>query len=134
MVEELARGFADELRRDLAPTARLEDIRILESRDGIAKADHARFKAAIRQTKNDVAGACAAFDGLLAAYPDAVSLIFNVGLCHESAGELAEASGQYQAALALSPRKLEPQEGLGRIVSRLRAEQQLSIHYGDGGR
>lgn len=134
MVEELARGFAAQIRGDLAPQYRADGIRVLESRNGIVKTDHAAFKAAVRQTKTDIAGACSAFEALEPANPRAVSVVFNIGLCRESAGDLEAAGLFYQAVLDVKPGKLEPQDGLGRIASRLRAEQQLSIHSGGDAR
>ncbi len=134
MVEELARGFADAVRRDLAPEFRAEDIRVLESRKGMSKPDQAAFKAALRLTKTDVAEACAMFGELKAANPQSVTLLFNTGLCIERLGELDTAAELYEQALAISPRKLEPREGLARVASRLRAQQQLALHYGDSGR
>ncbi len=128
MVEELAGGFAGTMRGDLAPTQRYESIRLLESRDGIAKADHAAFKAAVRQTKGDINGACRAFEALEAGNPRSVSVLFNIGLCRESGGDIEGAGELYQMVLDVKPGKLEAQQGLGRIASRLRAEQQLSIH------
>lgn len=131
MVEELARGFADAVRRDLAPEFRAQDIRVLESRDGMGKPDQAAFKAALRLTKNDVAGACRAFEALEATNPQSITILFNIGLCREGAGDLAGAADYYAEALAIKPGKLEPQEGLARIASRRQAERQLSIHYGE---
>jgi hypothetical protein len=134
MVEELARGFAGEVRHDLAPEYRSEAIRVLEGRDGMSKPDQAAFKAALRLTKNDVAGACRAFEALEAANPQSITILFNIGLCREGEGELELAERFYRSALDLKPGKLEPQEALGRIASRLRAEQQLALHYGEGAR
>mgnify|MGYP003295915257 CR=1 FL=1 len=128
MVEELARGFASGLRVDVAPEYRGEDIRLLESRDGIIKSDHAAFKAAVRQTKGDINGACRSFEALAANNPRDVSVLFNIGLCRESVGDLEGAGELYQMVLDVRPGKLEAQQGLGRIASRLRAEQQLALH------
>ena len=97
----------------------------------MSKPDQTAFKAALKLTKNDVAGACRAFAALEASNPQNITVLFNIGLCSESEGALEEAAARYEAVLALSPRKLEPQEGLARIASRRRAERQLSIHYGD---
>jgi len=130
MVAELAGGFASALRDDLAPHYRDEDIRLLESRDGIAKADHGAFKAAVRQTKSDIAGACKAFEALEPNNPRDVSLIFNIGLCREAAGDLLTAETLYSNVLRIKPGKIEAQAGLSRIASRLRAEQQISLHTG----
>lgn len=134
MVEELARQFADAVRFDLAPIERYDTIRVLESRDGMSKSDQTAFRAALKLTKNDVAGACRAFEALQANNPQSVTILFNIGLCREGEGDLEAAARFYQDILAISPRKLEPQEGLGRIASRQRAERQLSIHYDDAQR
>jgi len=131
MVEELAAQFAREVRRDLAPEFRAEDIRVLESRKGMSKADQAAFKTALRLTKTDVEAACDAFAALEAGNPSDITILFNIGLCHESAGDLAAAVRVYEQVLAISPRKAEPRDGLARIASRLRAEQQLALHYGE---
>lgn len=134
MIEELARSFAGAVRLDLAPQWRAEDIRVLENRDGIAKPDHDAFRTAIRLTKTDIAGACNAFEALEAGNPGSVSILFNIGLCREAAGDLAAAEQAYRSALALSPRKVEPRDGLARIASRVRAGRQLAIHYGEDAR
>jgi len=134
MSEELARQFADQVRSDLAPVERSEAIRVLEGREGMSKPDQTAFRAALKLTKTDVAAACRAFEALAAANPRSVTILFNIGLCHESEGDLEAAQRIYEDVLAMSPRKAEPQEGLARIASRLRAERQLSIHYGDGPR
>lgn len=130
VVKDLAYGFAAGVRTDLAPTYREEAFRILESRDGIAKADHNAFRAAVRLTKSDPDGACRAFAALEPSYPRDVSILFNLGLCHESKGELEDAVQQYEIVLGIKPGKIEAEDGLRRIASRQRAQQQLSIHDG----
>jgi hypothetical protein len=127
MVEELAGTFALAVRRDIAPEYRAEDIRILEGRDGIRKEDREAFKAAIRLTKTDVPGACEAFAALEAANPADVSVLFNIGLCHESAGDLDEAEAHYRTVMGLRRGRMEAQAGLDRIASRLRAERQMEL-------
>jgi hypothetical protein len=127
IVEELVGGFAAVVRGDLAPIFRDEEIRVLESRDGMSKSDQATFRTALRFTKTDVSEACAIFGELKQANPQSVTLLFNTGLCMESVGELDTAARLYEEALAVSPRKLEPQQGLDRIASRLRAERQFSL-------
>ncbi|MCZ8369703.1 MAG: hypothetical protein O9293_07020 [Porphyrobacter sp.] len=134
MVEEMALGFADEIRLDLAPLHRVDDIRVLESRDGMSKADQAAFRAALRLTKTDVAGACRAFEALEATNPQNVTILFNAGLCREGGGQLDLAGRSYYEVLAIKPGKPEAQEGLARIASRVRAERQLFIHYGESDR
>jgi len=127
MIAEMAGRFAATVRGDVAPTYRSEGIRLLESRSGIAKADHPAFREALRLTKSDVAAACDAFAALEANNPRDITVLFNIGLCFESADNLERAAEIYETVLALSPRKLEPAEGLGRIASRIRAEAQLAL-------
>lgn len=133
MVEELAGRFALAVRRDIAPQYLREDIRLLESRDGIAKSDHAAFREGLRLTKSDIRAACDAFAALEAGNPQDITILFNIGLCHESAGELDAAAERYNAVLGLRRGKLEAADGLARIASRRRAEDQLAAHAGGGG-
>lgn len=132
MIEELASRFAAEVRGDLAPTRRYDNIRVLESREGMSKADSAAFRAALRLTKTDIAAACQAFEALEATNPQSITILFNIGLCQESAGELEAAAQTYEQVLAINPGKSEAREGLARLASRSRAESQLFIHYGNG--
>jgi hypothetical protein len=134
VVQDLAYGFAAGVRTDLAPSYRSEGIRILESRDGIAKSDHNAFRAAVRLTKTDPDAACRAFAALEPGNPGDISILFNLGLCHESKGELEEAAQQYEIVLGAKRGKIEAEEGLRRIASRRRAQQQLAIHDGAGAR
>lgn len=127
MVTEMAGRFAAALRLDLAPIFRAEGIRLLESRRGIVKSDHDAFRNALRLTRNDVAAACDAFAALEANNPRDITVLFNIGLCYESADNLESAAELYQTVLTISPRKVEPQQGLARIASRIRAQAQLGL-------
>lgn len=133
LIEELASGFAAQVRRDLAPTERHDDIRVLESREGMSKADAAAFRAALRLTKNDVEAACRAFEALEATNPQSVTILFNIGLCREGEGDLDAAERFYRQADAIDQGKIEPTAGLVRIKLRRRAESQLALRMGAGG-
>lgn len=128
LLKPMVEQFAGTLRYDLAPVARREDIRVLESRDGLRKEDKDAFKRAIKLTKHDPYGACQAFSALEQANPQSVSVLFNIGLCLESEGKLDKAAEYYRRAAAADPGKNNPGSGLGRISSRRRAEQQLQEH------
>ncbi len=134
MVEELAGRFAAGVRTAIAPSFRAEDIRLLESRNGISKADHETFRTALRLTKNKIAAACEALAALERKNPSNITVLFNIGLCHDSAGDLEQAVQTYEAVLAIRSGKLEPEDGLRRIASRLRAARQLAIHHEVGSR
>ncbi len=129
MVTGMIERFAREVRRDLAPTQRNEDIRVLESRDGMAKSLRKSFKKALNLTKSDWGAACAEFDRLNALQPDHITLTFNAGLCREVVGDLDRAQELYSRSLGLEPGKDYPTAGLSRIASRRRAQQQLALHH-----
>jgi hypothetical protein len=130
MVQSMVDQFASTVRYDMAPSYRSQDFRVLESRKGIAKADRKAFGSAVKLTKNDPLGACLAFEALEATNPQDVSVLFNVGLCRESDGNLEGAARLYRQVLAIEPGKDYAEDGLRRIASRYRAERQLEIHYG----
>jgi len=126
MVRQLVARYADDLRGALAPVQRLEDIRVVESRDGLSREDGRAFREAIRLTKTDHAAACAAWSALEAANPDHLGVLFNIGLCAESRGELDAAERYYQRALAVDDGSNSAGQGTRRIEARRRAEAQLA--------
>lgn len=131
MLEELVQSFAARTRYDLAPVYRDEAIRIMESRKGMSRADKKAFRAAVRATKRDVTAACDGFMALENTNSHHASVLFNIGLCHESRGELDSAADYYKRALAVEPGKDYPTSGLQRIESRRLAERQIADHFGN---
>lgn len=131
MVTGMVDRFAWEVRRDLAPIERNEDIRVLESRKDMEKPLRKPFKKALKLTKYDWGAACAEFDRLNEAQPGHITLTFNAGLCREVVGDLDGAEELYQRTLELEPGKDYPTAGLSRIVSRRRAEEQLAVHFAE---
>jgi len=130
--EELVRGLAarvaDRVRASLAPAERAEEFRVMESRKGLAKEDDVAFRDAVRLTKRDRAAACSAWAALEPRNPDHVSLLFDLGLCAESAGRLDEAEGYYRRALAADRNASYAKDGLNRLADRARAMAQLKAH------
>lgn len=122
----LINQLAQDVRLDLAPQARVEGIRIMEMRKGLEGADRKAFKEAVKLTKNDAYGACLAFQDLEDRNPAHVSVLFNIGLCHEAEGNLVTAQSYYAKALRVDPGRDYPSFGLGRIASRERAAFQLA--------
>lgn len=129
MVDEALNEIAGRLRYSLAPQQRVDDIRVLESRSGMAKGPGRSFRDAIRMTKRDEGVACEAFASLEPTIGEHVSLLFNIGLCAEAQGDFDSASDYYRRAIQADPSKSHPGEGLERIRQRMQAEQQLEIHY-----
>jgi hypothetical protein len=122
LIDQLARN----IRFDLAPVERFERVRIMESRKDLVREDRDAFRQAVRLTKTDQAAACDAFADLEQGNPMQVSVLFNIGLCQEASGDLEAARAYYKRALAVSPRRDSPTQGLNRIASRERAAVQLA--------
>lgn len=129
MVSGMIERFAGKVRRDLAPIERNEDVRVLESRDGMDKALRKPFKKALKLTKSDWEAACAEFARLNGLQPAQITLTFNAGLCREVVGDLEGAEELYRRALELEGDKDYPNEGLSRIASRHRAAEQMAVHF-----
>ena len=132
MMDSMVDEFAQRVRYDLAPEFRRADVRIMESRKGLANADSSAFRETVRLTKSDQAAACAQFEAMLASYPDHASLLFNAGLCAERDGRLEEAAELYQRTRMTADGRAYAQAGLDRVASRMRAERQLDRRYPPG--
>ncbi|MBB3032605.1 tetratricopeptide repeat protein [Alteriqipengyuania lutimaris] len=116
---------ADDVRRALAPVQAIEDIRIMERRKGMSGDASGAFREAVRLTKQDERAACDAFAALEPAIGTHPSLLFNLGLCAEQAGDFATAERYYLEALADKTSDDEAQAGLRRIDQTIVAERQL---------
>lgn len=137
-VEEVVRpalsAFARDVRMDLAPIQRAEDVRLMEQRKGLARAEVERFKQALRLTKNDPVGACLEFEELDRARPDHGSVLFNLGLCRESEGNYDDAQQLYDRAISAGANKSYPRAGQQRIFSRMRGWDQIEARREQQGR
>ena len=129
MVRQLAAGYADSLRGDLAPVERREQVRVMETRKGLSKDDSSAFREAVRLTKSDREAACAAWSAIEAGNPANAAVLFNLGLCAESRGELYEAYDYYRGLLAGDDDVGYARQGIARIEARWRANAQLEAQH-----
>jgi hypothetical protein len=125
LVRQLAARYAEALRNDLAPVQLFEQVRVMETREGLSRDDGRAFREAVRLTKDDAAAACAAWSALEAGNPDSAAVLFNLGLCAESRGELYEASDYYGRVVAGGEDAGYARQGIARIEGRWRANAQL---------
>lgn len=129
-VLDMANGLVDQIvgdvRADLAPRERLQNIRVMERRRDLRREDRNPFRDAVRATNESIEAACSGFEALEAANPAHVSVLFNIGLCYESGGELISAEEYYSRALAIDPDRDYPREGMSRIRSRKLGEALLA--------
>ncbi|MEO9600416.1 tetratricopeptide repeat protein [Parasphingorhabdus sp.] len=109
------------IRRDLAPRQYRREVRVLESRKGMAKADGKFFKAAVKMTKSNPTEACRMWDEAADNGLVHISLTFNRGLCAEQRGDFESAIALYQEAQRISPGKLEVNQSIQRISDHRRA-------------
>lgn len=127
MVRELTEKVAKRLRTDIAPVWRSEGIRVLEERKGLSKPDVAAFVNALRLTKTDAAAACRQWQAIAVTNPAHAATAFNIGLCAEASGDIADADRLYRAAAQIS-RTSNIAQGLDRIEARRRADRQVAAH------
>lgn len=109
------------IRADLAPASYSLAVRVDESRKGLAKPAQDAFKNAVRQTKTDAQGACAAWNAMTRDAEPTAALAFNLGLCAEVGGDFAAATDWYGQAQRLGSKNRDISEGLARIDRHRRA-------------
>jgi tetratricopeptide (TPR) repeat protein len=121
VIRDMISQTANGVRNDLAPREYRQDIRILESRKGMTKADGNYFKAAIKMTKSNPEEACRMWDEAAENGLDHISLSFNRGLCAEQRQDLDSALALYEEADIISPGKSEANEAMRRVNGHQRA-------------
>lgn len=126
VVQRLISNAAGEAAADFIPYARVEAIRLREDRKGLVKPDSEAFKVALRATKTSGAEACRQFAAIAANAPDQRSVAFNLGLCAEASGDLAEAIDRYRG---LGPDR-EAQGAIERVVATRAARAQDQAREG----
>lgn len=130
VVRGLVARVAGRLPAEFVPRHTDAQIRVDESRKGLAKPDADRFKQAVRLTKTDPRAACELWSELGEANPGHVPTLFNLGLCAESRGVDGEdeAHRRYRRVQELAPHYAAAQAGIDRIMRSTRARLQLAAH------
>ncbi|NCN85734.1 MAG: tetratricopeptide repeat protein [Sphingomonadales bacterium] len=132
VIRTMLSDTANAIRNDLAPAQYRQEIRILESRKGMSKAEGQYFKAAVKMTKNDPQEACRMWDEAAANGMVHISLLFNRALCAEQRGELEAALALYEEAERLSPGKIEVTQSLQRVSDHQRALDEWALRQSGG--
>lgn len=118
--DRLVEKIAYTTRSALAPRNYSENVRIMESRSGLVRADRSAFREAVKLTDDDPDAACRAFAALEATNPEHLSVLFNIGLCWEASKQYERASDYYGKALAVDGDHDYPRRGMSRVRSFLR--------------
>lgn len=119
MIAEHINGAAADMRREIAPYAVRESIRYRESRSKMPKDIGQRFKAAVLVSERTPDAACAEWRAIDALVPDHPSVVFNLALCAEAAGDSAGALAGYERAARIEPRAADVRAGLDRAQRQL---------------
>lgn len=122
-VRAMVGGLAEDTARAFVPQRVDYTVRFREGTKGLPKDQQKPFKAAVKQSQRDLPGACAAWGAIDAAAPNHPSVLFDLGLCAETMGDLARADALYRRAAPLMARGNEAEVGADRI-SRLVAAKQ----------
>ncbi|MCW3846092.1 tetratricopeptide repeat protein [Sphingomonas sp. LB-2] len=122
MISAMANEVAASVRNDIVPRTDTYRIRFRESTKDLPKPEVKPFKDLIRLTQRDLRSACAGFTAMNGRAPNHASILFNLGLCAEAAGDLRGALAWYQRAQPLLGRRSEAEEGIGRMQSRMAAD------------
>lgn len=130
IVRDMIRQVAERLRLAVAPRHRDEAVRVDESRKGLAKADAARFKAAVRLTKTDTRAACGVWREVAASNPQHLPTMFNLALCNEHEGQRDAAVQGYRTVLGIAPRTYSASAAISRISLDAQARAQIAAHNG----
>jgi hypothetical protein len=125
-VEEAVRGMigatASELARAFAPRFESYSIRFREGTKGMPKEVEKRFKAVVKQTQRDLPGACREWEAIDGEAPNHPSVLFDLGLCAEAAGDYPKAAELYARAAPLMGRGNEGEVGAQRVAGLIAAK------------
>lgn len=127
MIASIADDFADVA----APHHVKSRIRFREDVKALPKPQAAQFKEALRATKSNMDDACGIWEAIEQTAPGNPSVVFNLGLCADAAGELDKARAYYTAVSQSGSRPpRDAEEGLTRVLDRKAALEDASIRDG----
>ena len=99
VVTDQLNWIARQILADIAPRWSTDTIRFREKYDGVAKDDKTALKAIVRLVKTDVAAACTRWAALSPTSASHPTVMFNLALCAEHAGDLDRAQLLYTKML-----------------------------------
>ena len=121
LIEEAKRQVKEKFRLDVAPHYVSVEIQLMKGKTGITSEESARrLKMGLEYAENDrFDRACELWDEALKLSPDAPSLLYNLGICAETGGDLDRAMSLYQRA----DRNLgEPDKDIAAALRRISAD------------
>jgi hypothetical protein len=115
-VSRLIRDIATKVRYDVRPYTQTYKVAFRESRDGMPKDLGNQFKAVVKQSQRDPGGACRGWTELNVQLPNNPSILYDLAVCAEFAGDYRTAMDGYRAAqTALGKRNGEMVDSIDRV-------------------
>jgi hypothetical protein len=122
MINAMVRDVANSVASEIIPHTESYRIRFRESTKDMPKDMTRGFKDTVKLSQRDLRGACAAWGQMNQVLANNGSLVFNLGLCAEAAGDLPGALKWYQQAIGLLGQRSEAGEGANRVQRRMIAD------------
>jgi hypothetical protein len=115
-VSNLIRDIATKVRFEVRPYTQTYKVRFREDRDGMPKDVGNQFKAVVKQSQRDPGGACRSWALLNNQLPNNPSILYDLAVCAEFAGDYRAAMDGYRAAqTALGKRNSDMVESIDRV-------------------
>lgn len=122
MIGSMVGEIANAVRYEITPRTDTYRIRFIEGTKGMPKDQVKRWKDTIKLTQRNLGAACQGFGEMNRLIPNHPSILFNLGLCAEAAGDLKGAIRWYQLASPLLGRNNDADQGIDRMQSRMIAD------------
>jgi hypothetical protein len=122
MIGSMVGEIAGSVRHDITPRIDTYRIRFIEGSKGMPKDQVKRWKDLIKLTQRNLGAACQGFAEMNRVIPNHGSILFNLGLCSEAAGDLTGAIRWYQLASPYLGRNNDADQGVRRVQSRIVAD------------
>lgn len=115
-VRDMIEQSAKQIRKDTVPRTRKYKVKVLEETEGLDKDAKARFKAIVKRTQKDLAGACQDFAAFGQQFPTHGDTQYNLGMCAESNRQYLGAVAQYRRAQTMVSDRKEVAEAVSRAT------------------
>ncbi len=122
LTERFVSSIIASVRRDFAPIVLTKHVKVLEKRKGMEKAFKKEFKASVKLTKRDVNAACDQWLSMSERLEHG-SILYNLGICEERKGNLAQALSYYGRSLPLVKKTRRVEESIMRVNNHIQAKE-----------
>jgi hypothetical protein len=134
-VSAMITDLAQKIRLDVRPRWETYKVRFREDRGGMPKDIGNEFKTIVKLSNRDVPTACSQWTALNGRLPDHPSVLYNLGVCAEAAGNYADAQRFYRAAQAALPKRssemADSADRVGRLLIARADDEEIARRRGN---